>query len=295
MSKPDWDDLRLFLAAARAGSLMAAGRSLGLDHTTVSRRLVALERTMGAVLLERSPRGVALTAAGAILLTSVERIEAAVSIAAGEVAERDAEIAGAVRLATPEAFGTFLVAPNIAQLMREHPKLEFELAPRSRAINPSKREADIAVTLRQPSDGRLVARRLVDYAIGVYASREYLARTGTVTLETLPEHRFISYIDELIDMPELRFRSRLAPCSPVGFRSSSIAAQQAAVAAGAGLGALHVFAARRNPDLVRILADTLEVRRSYWLVIHADQRRLPRIRAVIDFLDRLIEANRHAF
>lgn len=295
MSILDWNDLRLFLTATRAGSLVAAGRRLGLDHTTVSRRLSSLERALDAVLLERSPRGVTPTAAGLALIAHAETIEAEVFAAASDIAERESDIAGTVRLATPEAFGTFLVAPNVAQLTARHPRLELELAPESRAISLSKREADLAIALRPPADQRLIVRRLIDYRIGVYASHAYLDQAGPISPETLPRHPFVWYIDELIDVPELRFLDELASGSPVGFRSSSIAAQQAAVAAGAGLGALHVFAACRDRALIRLMPDRLEVKRSYWLVLHADQQRLPRIRAVIDFIDHLIEEHRSDF
>jgi DNA-binding transcriptional LysR family regulator len=292
---PDWDDLRLFLMVSRVGSLIAAGRRLGVDHATVSRRLSRLEQKIGTRLFDRSPRGVLLTDAGTMLVGHAERIEAEVTAATTDIGERDTAVSGIVRLATPEAFGAFLVAPNAHRLHARHPALQLELAPESRTVSLSKREADIAIGLHQPRRGRLIARRLIDYRLGLYASREYLDRHGPIEASSmLSSHPLVWYIDELIDIPELRYFDQIAAGAPTVFRSSSIAAQQAAVAAGLGLGVLHVFAAGQDARLVRVLAE-VEITRSYWLVLHADQQRLPRVRAVIDFLEEIVEANRTLF
>lgn len=292
----DWDDLRLFLAIARGGRLIAAGRALGLDHTTVARRLGGLEQAVGTRLVERSPRGVVLTEAGRALADHAERIEAEV-IAAGAIwGGGDARVSGTVRLATPEAFGTFLVAPNAALLHARHPAVRLELSPESKLVSLANREADIAITLNRPPRGPIVARKLVDYRVGLYASRAYLDRAGPIDdAAALTRHPFAWYIEEMIDIPELRvLREVSTEASPV-FRSTSIAAQQEAVAGGLGLGVLHVFAAEQDDRLVRVLPDAVEVRRSYWLAFHADQQRLPRVRAVADFLDEIVALHRGRF
>lgn len=292
----NWDNLRIFLAVTRDQSLLGAARKLAIDHTTAARRLSALEAEIGTRLFDRSPRGVQPTAAGLSLLVHAERIERDVIAATIQIAARDAEVSGTVRLSTPEAFGTSFVAPAIRHLHALHPRLQLELAPESRAVSLSKREADIAIALRQPPEGRLVARRLVDYRLGLYASRDYLATAGAVAdIASLGDHPFVGYIDELIDLPDLRYFEQVAPNARTVFRSSSIAAQQAAVAAGLGLGVLHVFTAERDDRLIRLMADKIEVMRSYWLICHADQQRLPRVRAVIDFLDKLVQDDRGRF
>ncbi len=292
----NWDNLRIFLAVTRDQSLLGAARKLAIDHTTAARRLSALEAEIGTRLFDRSPRGVQPTAAGLSLLVHAERIERDVIAATIQIAARDAEVSGTVRLSTPEAFGTSFVAPAIRHLHALHPRLQLELAPESRAVSLSKREADIAIALRQPPEGRLVARRLVDYRLGLYASRDYLATAGAVAdIASLGDHPFVGYIDELIDLPDLRYFEQVAPNARTVFRSSSIAAQQAAVAAGLGLGVLHVFTAERDDRLIRLMADKIEVMRSYWLICHADQQRLPRVRAVIDFLNKLVQDHRGRF
>lgn len=149
----NWDDFRIFLSVHRAGGLVGAARRLGVDHTTVARRLSALEASLGAQLVDRSPRGARLTEAGRALLEHAERIEGEALAAGAEVGAIRAEVAGAVRLATPEAFGTWLVAPNVRRLREAHPALQIELVPEARRVSLTKREADLAVTLARPPQG----------------------------------------------------------------------------------------------------------------------------------------------
>lgn len=286
-----WDDLKIFLAVERAGSFVAASRVIGVDHTTIARRITTLEGELGQPLFLRSPRGVTLTSAGAGLTGFAERMEREALLAADNMRD-SAGLTGVVRLATPEAFGTFLVAPNVPAFARAHPELQLDLVPESRLISLINREADMAVALTRPPRGRLAARLLTDYQIGLFASRDYVVEHGMIeSPEQLAGQPFATYIDELIAIPQLDYFREAAGDVRVIFRSSSIAAQQAAVAAGIGLGLLHVFAAEDDPNLVRLLPE-IQVTRSYWLVVHEDNRRSPRIRAVGDFLDTLVKARR---
>ena len=289
----DSNQLLAFLAIVRTGTTLGAARRLGVDHSTVARRLTRLEATLGVRLFDRSPRGFAPTEYATALTLHAERIESEL-ITASSISAHPSEVAGTVRLATPEIFGTWLVAPNIAKLQERHPGLMLELAPESRSISLSKREADIAITPRQPPRGRLVARKLTDYRIGLYGASASVGDGSIASPADLTDARFVSYIDELLDYPELSTLEQAIPGALPIFRSSSSAAQQAAVAAGIGLGMLHVFAADQDPRLQRILPDTIEVRRDYWLVVHADQQRVPRIRAVIAFLIDLVDQMRTA-
>ncbi|PZR31793.1 LysR family transcriptional regulator [Caulobacter segnis] len=291
MQTLNWNDLRFFLAVARGGGLMAAARRLEVDQTTVARRLAALEAAIGARLIDRSSRGVTLTGQGMALVEHAERIEAETIAAAARLGVEGQPLSGVVRLATPEAFGAGLVAPAAKAFHDKYPGLQLELVPESRSVNLSRREADIAISLSRPTHGRLVARRLADYTLGLYASRAYLEAHGPLrSLADLPGRPLVWYIDEMIDVPELRYLDQVADGAPTMFRSNSIAAQQAAVASGLGFGVLHKFAASEDPRLVRVLPDALDLRRSYWLCVHADQARIPRVRAVMDFLSEIIAA-----
>jgi DNA-binding transcriptional LysR family regulator len=296
MQEPDWDDLRIFLAVLRGGSIVAAARYAGLDHSTVTRRITKLEARIGQQLIHRSPAGIAPTEAGSLLARHAERIAEEIAAARTALDAREEQVSGIVRLATPEAFGLFLVAPAVEQLYRRYPNLQLELMPASRHVSLSRREADMAVVLAQPPRGQLVARRLVDYRLGLYAARDYLARTEPLAeIAALRGHPLVWYIDEMIDLPELRFLDQIAGGSSSVFRSSSIAAQQAAVAGGLGYGVLHAFAADGDPRLQRVLADSVEVKRSYWLVFPRQAQRVPQIRAVAEFLTGLVQQKRASF
>ncbi|MFC4595691.1 LysR family transcriptional regulator [Sphingobium tyrosinilyticum] len=286
-------DLQLFLAILREGNMVAAGRRVGVDHSTVARRLSVLERELGARLFDRTPRGVTPTPAADALRPHAERIESELLAASASVGAGDRVVDGVVRLATTEMFGTYLVAPQIEYLRQRHPGLTIELATESRATSLAKREADIAVMLKMPPKGRLVARKLTDYRLGLYASHDYLERHGAPPdRNALQEHRFVSYIEELVGFPEIIALDQILPGAVIGFRSSSAAAQHAAVAAGTGIGMLHLFAAAKDKRLVRLLPEEVEVWRSYWLVMHADLQRLPRVRAVADFLEDILREMR---
>jgi DNA-binding transcriptional LysR family regulator len=291
----NWDDARIFLAVARSGGLMAAAKRLRIDQTTVARRLSALEAAFGARLVDRSPRGVSLTAQGAELVEHVERMEAE-ALAAGEQLGRvGSGVSGVVRLATPEAFGAHVVAPAAARLHDRHPGIQLELVPAARSVNLARREADIAIGLSRPEHGRLVSRKLANYRLGLYASHDYLSKAGEpLRLDDLKDRPLVWYIDELIDMPELRYVDQMAEGARTAFRSSSIAAQHAAVASGLGLGILHAFPADRDGRLKRVLPEALALTRSYWLTVHADVQRVARVRAVIDFIRELVAEQQHA-
>ena len=283
------DQLLVFLAVIREGNTVGAARRLGLDHSTVSRRLSALEAQVNTRLFDRSPRGLAPTEAAAALVGHAERVESELIRAADSIGQGDSRITGTVRLATPEIFGTFVVAPHVTELRNLHPDLTLELVPETRTISLSKREADIAITVRQPPRGRLVARKLVEYRLGLFAARSYLDRHEPIrSRPDLDQHEFVSYVDELIDFPELLTRNLTGTGGKFVFRSSSSMAQQAAVAAGTGIAMLHLLAAGDDPRVERVLAEEIEARRTYWLVLHADLQRVPRVRAVIEFLDALV-------
>ncbi|MEX6725008.1 LysR family transcriptional regulator [Parapedomonas caeni] len=289
----DWNDLRFFLAVARHGRLIDAGRKLGVDHTTVARRIGALEQAIGCRLFHRSPRGLTLTEAGHRLVAHADRMESEATTIVEEMAGQDVQVTGTVRLATPEAFGAYLVAPNIPLFNQLYPQLNLELVAENRAISLSKREADIAIMLGRPPSGRLFARKLTNYALGLYGSADYLAgRPPISNADDLRGHGFISYIEDLVAIPQLKSLTDVVPGAQVLFRSNSIVAQQNAVAAGLGLGLLHHFSAGHDPRLVPLLTADIRIERAYWVVVHADLRTLPRIRAVVDFLQAIVDRQR---
>ena len=174
----NWDDVRIFLAVARAGQILGAARRLELNHATVSRRIAALEEALGAKLFRRLTTGSELTPAGERFLAVAERMEADMIAARSELAGGGEAVSGTVRIGAPDGFGVAFLAPRLGALTAEHRDLKIQLVPVPRSFSLSRREADIAITIERPAEGRLVAQKLVDYSLGLYASRAYAEANG---------------------------------------------------------------------------------------------------------------------
>lgn len=276
----DWDDLRIFLAVARARRLAPAGRALGLDATTLGRRLARLEQALDAPLFESAGGERRLTPRGEALLLHAERVESAALAAQGEVGGESSRLAGLVRLSVAEGFASAILAPALPAFHAAHRAIRIDLVTASGFLNPSKREADIAVMLARPRHGRLVAAKLGDYRLRLYASAGYLEARGVPeSREALRDHALVGYVPEFLYTPELDYLDEVSPGLEPGVRSTSITVQARLIASGAGIGVLPAFLAARDPALVTVLPE-VAVRRAYWLVTHGDTRRLARIEAV---------------
>lgn len=296
MSDFNWNDLRAFLAVARTARLTTAAARLGMDHTTVGRRIAALETGLGARLFDRSPQGYALTPHGERLMPTAERIESLTLTAAADLGEADQAVTGVVRIGAPEGFGSYVLAPLLAPLADAHPGLDIQLVAISGVLSLSKREADIAVTLSAPREGRLVSRKLTDYGLSLYAAPSYLdARPPIRTRADMQGQRFVGYIEDLLYSPELDYMQAPDVDIHVSVQSSNLIAQLQATLAGAGLCVLPDFIATKQPGLVRVLPDAVQLERSLWLVVHADLRNLARIRVVTDMIAASVRADRNLF
>ncbi|WP_332702744.1 LysR family transcriptional regulator [Devosia sp.] len=290
----NWDDVRIFLAVARSGQILGAARSLGLNHATVARRLTALEEALGSKLLTRKTNGSELSGEGERFLVHAERMESAM-LAASESTGADSLLDGTVRVGAPDGFGVAFLAPRLGELTERHGGLRIELVPVPRAFSLSRREADIAVTLERPREGRLVARKLTDYRLGLYAAQTYLDRHGTPrTLSDLAEHRLVGYVEDLLYTASLDYTAEFLKGWRSSLAVSSAMGQTEAVRAGAGIGILHAFMAQGDPDLVQVLpAHTLT--RSYWTVVHEDLRSIRRVALVAEFLSEIVARDRAMF
>ncbi len=291
----NWDDIRIFLAVARAGQILGAARRLGLNHATVARRLTALETDLRAQLLTRRPSGTELTRAGEEFLLAAERMEAEMLGARALVGDASVSISGTVRIGAPDGFGVAFLAPRLGELIRRHPELSIELVPVPRSFSLSRREADVAITVERPDHGRLVAARLVDYALGLYASRDYLETNGTPQTEAdLGSHSLIGYVEDLVAAQSLNYGPELFGAVKPGFSVSSALGQLEAVRSGAGIGILHRFIARAHPNLVPVLPQK-DIRRAYYIVYHESMRTLRRITAVTQFIAEIVERDKAIF
>lgn len=291
----DWDHLRVFLAVAREGQLLAAGKKLGLNHATVSRRLDALEESLGTQLLVRRPAGSTLTAAGERLLDVAERLESDVLGIAEELRDVTAEVAGTVRIGAPDGLGNCFLAAELGALVAQHPGLVVELVPLPRIFSLSRREADLAIVLDPPEDGRLVVSKLTDYSLGLYAARRYLDCAGRPEDEAaLARHVLVTGVEDMAYAAALDYGALLEKTPGRKFRCASVVGQLEAVRAGTGIGILHDFAVQDEDDLLRVLPE-ITFRRSYYLLSHPESAAVRRIATCREFLARRFREARARF
>lgn len=282
----DWDDVRVFVAAARRGSLAAAAQSLALDAATVGRRIARLETALRATLIIRSASGVQLTAAGAELLAVGLEAEEAM-MRAGRVAEPDVT-SGTVRLSASEGFAGSVLSPALSQLRSMHPGLRIEMAASSGFLSPSRREVDMAITLSAPDNARLVVEPLTHYQLALYAAPHYLAaRPVPASVEALRDHDIVGYVEDLIYASELRYLDEISPGLTPHLASSSIRAQRDIIASGGGIGVLPCFLAE---GLARVLPQEVLIERRFWLSTHKEVHGAARLRAVRRWIKALCEA-----
>jgi DNA-binding transcriptional LysR family regulator len=291
----DWDNVRVFLAVARAGQFVAAAKRLKLDHATVSRRIAALEAALRAKLFDRRTTGAKLTSAGERFLGAAEQMESAFLHAQGEISGVDLELAGDVRIGAPDGFSTYYLTEALRDFAERHPALRLQLMPLPQLTPLARREVDVVIGLDKPEAGRFVARKLTDYTLGIYASAAYAKRNGLpADVDALRRHRLIGYVEEHAFSTALDYVRELYDGAPTSFESTSAVTQLEALRAGVGLGVAHHFIARRFKDLVQVLPQRRAMR-AYWLVTHEDTRALGRIRAVAEHLAKAVARDRAMF
>lgn len=291
----DWDNLRFFLAVARAGQFVAAARALKVDHATVNRRITALEKTLNARLFDRRTTGVGLTAAGQALLQTAETMETGVLQAQAALTDTDIELSGTVRIGAPDGLSTAYLAARCASFAQRHPRITIQLVPSPQVVPLAKREVDIAIVLDKPQAGRYVVRKLTDYTLGIFGAASYLGRYGTpATVADLRQHRLVGYVEEYAYATALNYVRELFADELIAFQCANAVGQIEAVRAGLGLGVLHHFIADRYADLCPVLPQRT-ASRVYWIVEHEDTRGLGRIRVMHDFIVASVEADRPIF
>jgi len=291
----NWDDIRIFLAIARTGQILASARRLGLNHATVARRLTALEHSLGTRLFDRSTSGCVLTEAGSRFFDRAERIEAEAVAAEADLGGDTPGVTGIVRIGAPDGFGVAYLAPRLGKLTERHPGLTVQLVPVPRSFSLSRREADIAVTIDRPETGRLVAGKLVDYRLGLYASKKYLLARGTPRSPAdLSAHDLIGYVEDLLYSPSLNYGTEISKDWTARFEIASALGQTEAVRSGAGIGILHDFIARDDAALVPVLSE-IKLDRAYWMVTHESSRPLRHVAVVQDFLRDQVARDRALF
>lgn len=281
----DWDDIRLFLELAREGSLSAAARRLKVDHSTVARRVTALEKRLDLRLFDRLARGYVLTEEGEALLGTAERMETEALALQRQASGRPA-LQGDVRVSTSPMLASLFLAPRLADFRISHPDIRIALSGNNRVVDLSRREADIALRLTKPSESGLIARRVGAVGFGLYAGTRYLAATKP------KDYGFVGYDETLGQISQQRWLEQQLRGRPIIFLCSDMTTMYHATRADMGIAVLPHFVGTTDPQLRRVPVETEAPDREVWLLVHPDLRRAPRVRATMDYLVALFARDR---
>jgi DNA-binding transcriptional LysR family regulator len=282
----DWNDLRHFLAVARSGSTLGAARRLGVNQTTVARRIEALEAALGVKLFERARAGSSLTEAGAGMLRHAEAAERSAQSVVDHAAAYARGLAGVVRVTAPETIVNTAVTPSLAEFSRAYPDIRIELIASDRFLDLEQGEADVAIR-GAPAlpDSNLIARKVMDDPWHLFCSREYGARHGYPrTQAELDGHILIGGDGDFQNLHAMRWMFALAPSAQVHYRANSLTSLMHAVKAGLGIAPLPASYAGLEPEIVCCLGDQLVFDTKAWVLVPSRLRDVPRIRAFVDFL-----------
>lgn len=288
----NWDDLKVFLEVARSEKLVVAARRLGVDPSTVSRRLHRLEDRLETQLFDRNVEGHTLTPHGQLLLQTARDMDKRAQAAADILQGKNLENEGRVRLGVTEAFGNYVIAPELSRFCQSYPGITIDLLPLQRFVKWGRHEVDIAVTIEKPPNTSLVVSKLCDYQLCMYGAREYLASAPPIrAIDDLYQHPLTGYVDDLVFSDQLSYLERMLPDSTATFRSTSVITQAIAVREGQGLAILPRFLAQQYPALVPVLPEQTEVIRTFWIAVHPEQKKLARVQKVWQHLKNHAQQN----
>ena len=282
----DWDDLKHLLAVARHGSTLAAGRALGVDQSTVQRRLAELERRIGQALVRRQPNGYRLTEFGMALLPHAERIEQAVIAFEQHIATATADVAGVIRVTCPEPIVFRITQSTLLERFRAlHPALQVQFVMSDKYVDLLKGEADVALRSGDTDDGELVGRKIGDSIWAIYASQAYIERHGRPQrLEDLAQHALVGFDETMAKHRIAAWLHRVAPNATVAARSNSVLGLVYSAKAGIGVAPLPIALGDAEPDLVRVIEPVAELSRIWRVLTTPELRRTPRVSAFFDFI-----------
>ncbi|XFC38324.1 LysR family transcriptional regulator [Stenotrophomonas indicatrix] len=278
----DWENFRHFLAVARAGTLSGAARALHVDHATVSRRLTALEAELQAPLVERLPRSCRLTPMGVQLYEQAKAMENAAFTAERLAHASHVPLSGKVTLSASPVLATHLLASKLADFRNEHASIQLSVSAQVQQVSLSRREADVALRQVRPQEASSVVRKLGQMPFALYATQDY------VTSHRPEDWTFIAYDAQFADMPQQKWLLGIAAGRRVGCKLSDISGHLAAARCGAGVAGLPCFLGDAESGLVRLDHDGAMFSRDIWLVVHRDLRHSAPVRAVMDFVAKVV-------
>lgn len=271
-----WDDVRYFLELAREGSLSGAARKLGVEHSTVARRVEALEQALGIRLFDRLPKGWSLTAEGETLVEQAMRLDHEAQTFS-RIALGVSSLKGTVRVSAPPVMAGHFLVPRLAGMRPRWQNIDLEVIGESHDANLARGEADLAIRMSRPTATGLVARCIGDMGYGLYAAHGYANRPEG-------EWEFLGYDDSLIQVPQQQWLNKVAGERRFIFRSNDLSALLNAARAGLGIAVLPHFLAAEDTGLTLVSEPACLIKRQIWLVMHPDVKRSPRVRLVADLL-----------
>ena len=271
---------------ARLGRFNAVAETLGTTHTTISRRILALDKQLGGRTLERSPHGWELTQLGAAAVEAAEAIENTLGSLSGLISQDQSALAGLVRVATTDAVGAVFVTPSLVRLQQQNPQLNIEMLSATRKVSQNRSGVDLEIVVGRADVSTAQTIFLSNYYLRLYASPGYVARHGLPeTLDDVGQHAFVSYEESALQVAELgpRWSSQL-PTPRTSFQATSVFAQVEAVRQGAGIGLLPNFMVAGKENFVPVLAGHFERQLPIWAVARPESLRSARVQAVISAL-----------
>lgn len=282
----DWNDLKYFLAVVRAGSTLAAAKSLRVNQSTVHRRVQELEKQLGSQLVKRHPTGYRLTELGEEVLARARRVEETVMDFERAVSARSKEPKGKVKVTCPEALGPRLIGARlIDKFNARYPDVRVEFVMSDKILDLNSGDADIAIRAKQPTDKALFGRKIADSPWAVYASRSYIERCGSIdSAAKIDGHSVVMFAGPLSDHHAAQWLRSVAPKAHVSARADSLAALLLSVKSGAGIAPMPIIVGQNEKELVRILDLGPEMSTPFYLLMHQDMRHTPRVRAFFDFV-----------
>ncbi len=283
----DPGDLLAFLAVVRGRTFTAAATTMGVNHTTVARRIRSLEQTLGERLLVAAPGGWEPTATGRDVLATAEAVQAAIEqLPHGSASASPRQLRGLVRVNSTEVFGIKVVAPALTTVRAEHPDISFELASVTRPTPAYGAAADLDVGVTRPSSPRLQVRRLVDYELGLFAAPSYLTAHGEPSsMSDLAQHSPVYYVESMLQVTDLDLVDKLFPRRAEVLGATSVLAQLEMTRRGAGIGLLPVFLAVDAPELVRVRPRSISAVLTFWLSARTENLRRPEVAAIAEAIE----------
>ena len=286
----EWDDYRHFLAIEQAGSVLGAAKQLGVNHTTVLRRIASLERRLGVRLFERLRTGYTPTPAGEELRNVILGVRQVLLDVEHRLSGKDLQLSGVVRIATTDTLSHGLLLPHLRAFRQLHPHIQLQIIGSNQIVSLTRREADIAIRATNQPPDNMLGRKIGLARSAIYGALSYLDERGHDLASD--RHDWIGLDETLAHLPEYRWLERRIPSERIVLRLNNLLHKIAVVKAGHGIAPLLCFLAEREPDLIRLTEPEPLFDTDIWLLSHPDLRRVARVRAFMEFITQCVKTDR---